>query len=444
MKIVIAGAGRAGALLVEFLSRDNDVTVIDEKKEVLDFLSSQWDVRCRLGNVQNPSVIEETVSQGCELFIATLGDDGKNLISACCAKNFGAEKVVAKVTNPVYLDNSFLYENILGVDFLLSPDHLAGIDIAEFAESPGLMVSEEYGNDRIQFYELRIFPHFKDSGKTLREIMSGIKEKVVIGYVRSGKRVEVPFGDTPLKTGDILGLFGRRDGMVRTVRHFAGDWGKKKKVAILGGTNISVQIVRAINDKVASLKLFERDKTRAEELGEQLSKYRVDVINDDLLSNRSLWNQIRDYDVFIAPTHDDERNVVSASLAKDMGIPYVVSVIYNKQFGELVYRFGIDYSVIPYYSFANRILRIVYQNTVKHLLNLRGIEIAEFKIVPSFKYLDKPLRDIRYDIGCVVAGIIRNGQPIIPTGDDCLMKDDEVVIVTTAEKFNDVKAIFSG
>ncbi|HOK09922.1 MAG TPA: Trk system potassium transporter TrkA [Candidatus Hydrogenedens sp.] len=442
MKIVIAGAGRAGSLLAEMLYKDNDVTVIDYDKSVLDDLTGRVDVGTRLGNAQDPSLIQEVISGGCDLFIATLGDDRANIIASSCAKNLGAVSVSALISDMVYINNAFLYESILGIDYFLSPDQLAATDIASFTESPGLLVSEEYGNDRIQFYELRVWNQFKESGKTLKEVMDVIREKLVVGYIKSGKQVDVPTGETQIKCGDILGIFGKRDGIARAVKVFTGDWDKKKRVIILGGTPITVQIIRALKDKVSVIKLFEKDKQRAEELSQILSKYKMDIINDDPLSNRSQLIAVKDFDVFIAPTHDDERNVVAASLAKDIGIPYVVSVIYNKQFGELVDRFGIDYSVIPYYSFVNKVLRIVYQNTVKHLLNIRGIEIAEYEIKKSFKFLNRALKDIRFDIGCVVAGIIREEQPIIPTGTDVIKEGDRVVIVTKAEKFNDVSKLF--
>lgn len=442
MKIVIAGAGRAGSLLAEMLYKGNDVTVIDHDKAVLDNLTGKVDVGVRLGNALDPVVLQEVIGDGCDLFISTLGDDEANVISSSSAKNLGAIKVVVLVSDMVYIDSSFMFENIFGIDYFLSPDQLAATDIASFSESPGLLVSEEYGNDRIQFYELRIWNQFKESGKALKDIMEAIKEKLVIGYIKSGKKVDVPTGDTKIKCGDILGIFGKHDSMARAVKIFAGDWNKKKRVVILGGTPISVQIVRALKDKASVIKLFEKDKLRAEELSRILSKYKADVINDDPLNNRSQLLDVKDFDVFIAPTHDDERNVVAASLAKDVGIPYVVSVIYNKQFGELVDRFGIDFSVIPYFSFVNKVLRIVYQNTVKHLLNIRGIEIAEYEIKKSFKFLDKALKDIRFEIDCIVAGIIRNEQPIIPMGDDIIKENDRVVIVTKSEKFSEVSKLF--
>ncbi len=444
MKIVIAGAGRAGSLLAEMLYKDNDVMVIDHNKTVLDNLTGKVDVGVRVGNALDPVLLQEVVSGGCDLFISTLGDERANVIASSSAKNFGAVKVVALVSDMVFTDGAFLYEGIFGIDFFLSPDQLAATDIINFSESPGLLVSEEYGNDRIQFYELRVWNQFKENGKTLKEVMGLIKDKLVIGYIKSGKQVEVPTGDTIIKSGDILGIFGRHDSMARAVKVFAGDWNKKKRIIILGGTTISIQIVRSLKDKVSAIKLFEKEKQRAEELSRVLSKYKVDIINDDPLNNRSQLIAVKDFDVFIAPTHDDERNVVAGSFAKDIGIPYVVSVIYNKQFGELIDRFGIDFSVIPYYSFVNKVLRIVYQNTVKHLLNIRGIEIAEYEIGKTFKYLNKPLKDIRFDIGGIVAGIIRNEQPIIPTGEDMIKENDRVVIVTEAEKFNEVNRIFQG
>ncbi|MGC8845593.1 MAG: NAD-binding protein, partial [Candidatus Hydrogenedens sp.] len=199
MKIVIAGAGRAGSLLAEMLYKDNDVTVLDYDKSVLDDLTGKVDVGIRLGDAQDPSLLQEVMSGGCDLFIATLGDDRANIIASSCAKNLGAGSVSALVSDMVYINNAFLYESILGIDYFLSPEQLTATDIASFSESPGLLVSEEYGNDRIQFYELRVWNQFKENGKTLKEVMDVIKEKVVIGYIKSGKQVDVPTGETRIK-----------------------------------------------------------------------------------------------------------------------------------------------------------------------------------------------------------------------------------------------------
>lgn len=443
--VVIAGAGRAGSLVAKWLSKDKDigVTVIDKSKESLDRLRKSCDITTCIGDALDLESIQSTLLQGCELFVCALGEEKTNLIVGACAKGFQAKNVAVIVSAPVLVKNEFLYESLLGVDYLLSPDYLAASDIADFVEYPGVLVAESYGNDRIQFFEVRVHKKFRHSGKTLREIMDSLKGKFVIGYLKSGRKVEIPTGDSIISSGDIIGLFGKRDEILKNMKVFTGEWEKKRRIAILGGSNITLGLVRLLKDKVSRIKIFEKDMNRASALSEILKSGSIDIENVDPLEDEGAFSEIKEYDVFISPTNDDERNLLACSVAKDLGIPYTVSVIYNMQFAEVTERFGIDLIVIPYVSLANRVMRIMYGDIVGHLLNIRGVEIAEYDVKPSFKWLSMPLKDIRQDLGGVVAGIIREDSAIIPTGESELKEGDRVVIVSESGKMEELSKRFS-
>ncbi len=445
-RVVIAGAGRAGSLIAKWLSRDSDIEVvlIDEDKDALDRLMKDCDISSRLGDVLDLNTIQDTLLQGCDLFVSVLGDEKINLIAGTCAKGFQAKSVAAVVSDEVFLRNEVLYESILGVDYLLSPDHLAASDIADFVEYPGALVAESYGNDRIQFFEVRVYKKFKHSGKTLKEIMDSLKGKFVIGYLQSGKEVILPDGETKISSGDIVGLFGKRDDILKNMKVFTGDWEKKKRVAILGGSNITLSLVRLLKDKVNRVRIFEKDRGRANELSELLKSRPVDIVNGDPLDDQTMFEEVKDYDVFVSPTNDDERNLLASLIAKDIGIPYSVSVVYNMQFAEVMEKFGVDLAVVPYVSLANKVLRIVYNDIVGHLLSLRGVEIAEYSVNSDFKYLNRPLKDIRPDLGGVVAGIIRGETAIIPVGDTEIKEGDRVVLVCRTEDVEEMNKKFLG
>lgn len=445
-RVVIAGGGRAGSLIAKMLSKDKEIEVvlIDEDKVVIDRILKECDISTRLGNALDLGTIQDTLLPGCDLFISVLGDEKVNLIVGACAKGFQAKNVASVVSDEVFLRNEVLYESILGVDYLLSPDYLAASDIADFVEYPGVLASESYGNDRIQFFEIRVRKNFEHNGKTLRDIMDSLKGKFVIGYLQSGKDVILPDGDSEIHSGDIIGLFGKRDEVLKNMKVFTGDWERKKRVAVLGGSNITLSLVRLLRDKVSRIKVFEKDKDRANELSEILKTNVVEVVNADPLEDQDVFEEVKDYDVFVSPTSDDERNLLSSSVAKDIGIPYSVSVVYNMQFAEVMNRFGIDLTVVPYVSLANKVLRIIYSDIVGHLLNLRGVEIAEYDVKSGFKFLGKPLMDIRRDLGGVVAGIIRDETAIIPVGDTKIREGDRVVMVCKAEEVEEMNKKFLG
>ena len=47
-------------------------------------------------------------------------------------------------------------------------------------------------------------------------------------------------------------------------------------------------------------------------------------------------------------------------------------------------------------------------------------------------FIGKPLKDLQLKDGLLIVGIVRrNGQTVIPSGDDALSEGDDVVVVTT-------------
>ena len=53
-----------------------------------------------------------------------------------------------------------------------------------------------------------------------------------------------------------------------------------------------------------------------------------------------------------------------------------------------------------------------------------------------------PLKELKLREGILIASIARGNQMIIPRGDDCIMVNDSVVVVTTNSGFEDLKEIF--
>ena len=53
-------------------------------------------------------------------------------------------------------------------------------------------------------------------------------------------------------------------------------------------------------------------------------------------------------------------------------------------------------------------------------------------MAPGLPFIGVPLKDLTLRKGLLVAGIVRrNGQTVIPSGNDALQEGDDVVIVTT-------------
>ena len=70
------------------------------------------------------------------------------------------------------------------------------------------------------------------------------------------------------------------------------------------------------------------------------------------------------------------------------------------------------------------------------------IEALEFLARKKEKFYNKPLKELKTKENCLIACIIRDGQVIIPGGNDFIQQNDSVVVVTTHEQFDDLSDAF--
>lgn len=81
MYIIIAGCGKVGGTLAEQLSREgHDITVIDEKSDVVQHVANAADVIGIVGNGASYSIQKEAGIEKADLLIAVTNADEVNLL----------------------------------------------------------------------------------------------------------------------------------------------------------------------------------------------------------------------------------------------------------------------------------------------------------------------------------------------------------------------------
>jgi trk system potassium uptake protein len=69
------------------------------------------------------------------------------------------------------------------------------------------------------------------------------------------------------------------------------------------------------------------------------------------------------------------------------------------------------------------------------------VEAIEFFVSENSNVTDIPLRDLKLKKHLLICFINRNGKIIIPTGNDCIQKNDTVMIITTHTGFTNLQDI---
>ena len=71
------------------------------------------------------------------------------------------------------------------------------------------------------------------------------------------------------------------------------------------------------------------------------------------------------------------------------------------------------------------------------------VEAIEFRVNEASDVTDIPLMDLSLKKDLLISFINRDGEIIIPSGQDCIKVGDTVMIVTTHTGFDDIQDILS-
>lgn len=438
MHIFIMGGGRVGFHLAKLLAEeDYEITVIEKDLERQEQLDLALNARVIQGNGASPLLLQSLGIEDAYLFIACAGDDETNLIAAGAAKALGAQKAIARVEQRVYTDANFIFEGFLGVDFMLSPDALVAQEIANYIIYPGVLAAEEFARGRIQLRRVQVKTGARAAGQLLRDIVlpgSG----VLAGLVDRKEETIIPRGDFRILPGDKVTLIGKRDNMTETLHDFQGEEPRMQRVAIMGGGAIGQWIAQSLGGKVESVKLFEMNPQKAQHIASEFHHKNISVVLRDATSRESLEQEhIDSYDIFIATTEDDERNIVASVLAHEVGAKTTAAVIHHPDFAPLVTKLGIDMTVTPRSAVANSVIKIVRQQTVtaSTLLGEGETEVIEFNVGEKCPGLGKTLAEISEALPrrSIIATIIRGDNVFVPGGKDTIEHGDAIVLITKAE-----------
>ncbi|HOQ89652.1 MAG TPA: Trk system potassium transporter TrkA [Candidatus Hydrogenedentes bacterium] len=442
MNIVIAGGGRVGLHLARLLCEyGHNLTVMDEDSQRREEIDSLLDARTVVGDAASALLLQSLDVGSADLFIGCTGDERTNVIAASIAKALGAQKCVARINSALFLESSLLYENMLNIDYLLNPDALAAHDIILYVEHPSVISMENFAKQQIQVRSIELPQDSPAHGRMVSELLppgSG----VLIGAMFHDGNPTVVRGNTRILGGSRLVLIGPPDRLDQLMPLFVNPR-PNRKIAVFGGDLIGVLVAKALDKRKMEVKVLEKDPNRCEEIAQEF--YSVKVVNRDGASRAALRQEhLESYDVFIATTRDDERNIVSCVLARECGVKQAVAVIHHPDFANLARKLDIDLAVTPRSSFAKSILHLIYQKDLPGgaLLGEGQLEMVEITIKAGTSLDGYQIAQATDKLpeNSLIACILRGDRFFIPRGTDHIQADDRLMLIIPTQTAEAVKA----
>lgn len=144
---------------------------------------------------------------------------------------------------------------------------------------------------------------------------------------------------------------------------------------------------------------------------------------------------VQDCDMFIAVTAEDETNIISAIIAKELGAKYTIARVRDPKYTNHIEfvreSLGINMVINPELEAARHISRILeYPETLRIEQFEKGrVSMVELVIKENGPLIDTPLVQFRENYGDVlICAITRDYETIIPSGDTVLRKGDHLYV----------------
>ena len=445
MKIVIVGVGNVGRELVKQLSRENhDIVVVDTNVKLVEDVVNAYDVMGITGNGVSLDTMNETGIHNADLLVACTQYDEMNMLCCLVGKKLGAKETIARVKNREY--SELFKSRELGITMLVNPDYESALEISRLLRYPSAVKIEPFAEGKVDIIEYKITQDSPLYNIALKDLSTVIKNKILICAVERDGEVYIPRGNFILNDGDIIFVTASKLGM----HQFFRDMGKAqtaRKVMIIGGSRIASYLAQELAKVDVSVKIIEKSEEKCAFLTETLDKAKVvngDGTDRDLLIEEGLL----DCDALIVLTNQDEQNIIISMYASAMKVK-VITKIDNGSYYSLLENSGIDSVVATKATTANEIIKLArgLANSMDSAVNkLYRIvdgkaEVLEFKVTQAFKGIAIPFSVIKLKKNTIIAGIIRKGKLITPSGSDALEVGDLVLIVTLNSNYDELNDI---
>ncbi len=453
MRVIVCGAGQVGYNIARYLaSEDNEVTVVDQRAELVNRIGDSLDVQAVVGHASHPDVLEQAGARDAEMIIAVTYADEVNMVACQVAHSlFGTPTRIARVRNQSYLDpqwGDLFSRDHMPIDMIISPEVAVAEAVLRRLRIPGTINVIPLAEGRVQLIGVRCDPYCPLVNTPLRQISVLFPDLhiVIVGIVRNDRAI-IPSADDQMLTGDEVYFVVDSAHVHRAMLAFGHEEPDVRRVVIIGGGNIGLYVAQSLESddfRGISAKVIEADREQAEQAARALS--RTVVLHGDGLDPEVLQEaSVETAEAVIALTNDDETNVLASLLAKKYGSQRAMTLINKTTYNSLVGTLGVDVTINPRAITVSKILQRVRRGKVHavHTLHEGFGELIEADALETSPLVGRPLKNVKLPQGVLVGAIVRGKEVITPRGNTVVQANDRVILFAGSDVVKKVERLFS-
>lgn len=219
------------------------------------------------------------------------------------------------------------------------------------------------------------------------------------------------------------------------------------KIIVVGAGKVGFVLAHMLSLEDHDVVVLDRKEERIATVDERLD---VEAVLGSCTSTAVLKEAgIEEADMLLAVTERDELNIVACFIAKSFGVKTTVARVRSPEFVDIDQEttkkaLGIDLIINPERVAAHQIAKTVdYPDALNVEFYGDGrVVLLEFRIGETSSVANRQLKDIKTDHSYLIVGIVRDGNMIIPGGEDYIKENDFLFLITTVNKMDEVEQTF--
>ena len=444
MRIVISGVEEMGSHLARMLSGNgHDITVIDQDPKLLDELGTLADVITIEGDATTFAVLRKASVRRCDLFIAVDSIENDNVLSAIMAKQLGAKKSIARIDNNEYLEpnNKEMFID-MGIDYLLYPERIAAEEVINLLGHSSTTEFVDFSGGKLSLVVFRLEPNSSLVGASIAGFDEESLNYRTVAIMRDGNTI-IPKSSDTYMVGDMVYVISRQ-GAVSEVMALSGKSSVNiNNMMILGGSRIGIQIAKELQGEV-NIKLIDYNAEKAYRLAEMLERTLI-IHQDGRDTDAMLEEGLANMDAFVAVTGRSETNILTAMLAKRMGVKRVIAEVENMNYINIANSVGVDTIVNKKIVTASNIFRFTMSTDVLAIKCLTGsdAEVLEFIVKPNSPATKSTIDHMELPADVIIGGVVRGDKVFIATSNMQINAYDRVVVFAMPSAISEIGYYFN-
>lgn len=447
MNIVIVGGGTVGAEICERLTPEkHNITLIDTNETELTELSNKYDLFGIVGNGAELSVLKKADLDKADLLVAVTSNDEINILCCATAKKLGVDNTIARVRNPEYSEMIEFMRDEFDLSMTINPELALAKEIYRTLKFPSANRIDTFCKGRVEIAELVVPENSPICHKSLFEIRSSLNMRFIVCAVLRGDEAHIPTGNFVIEAGDTICVTLPDEDIAKFFKAIGAYKHPVRNILIVGAGRTTYYLASLLEGGNMRYTVIEKDRQLCMELA---SDYSSTVVCDTPTKQEVLLEEgLASADAFLALSNDDEDNAIVSMYAKKQSTSKIVTKINSSSYVELFKGLGLNGIVSPKSSTASLILKQVRSlskvkgSDIENLYKLMNgkVEALEFFIKEAIKGLtDIPLKELRLQSEILLACIVRDGNVIVPTGNDAIKIGDTVIVVTTKTQIKGIR-----